>query len=89
MAVEAARADLAKARSAAKPIDALPDGSLLDAWPALDLADKRRIIASVVDEVRLSGKARDGKPMSERVQFVRDGALIQQQEIIESAIDVS
>jgi site-specific DNA recombinase len=87
MAVEAARSDLAQARSAARPIDALPDGSLLDAWPTLDIADKRRIIASVVDEVRLSGKARDGKPMAERVQFVRDSALIESQHATVSLTD--
>jgi len=78
-ALDAARQRLAELRSQSALAGELADGDLLEAWPTLDLAEKRRLLHGLLDRVvlrRADGRGKGGIPLVERTQIVLRGNVL-------------
>jgi site-specific DNA recombinase len=71
--VELAKLDLAELHSRASLLGDAPSGDLVATWPDLSVVEKRRLIAALVDGIRVSKG--DGDAVG-RVQLVRDDVVI-------------
>ena len=75
-ALDEARVTLAQLRSQTAITDELLDGGLLQAWPTLTLAEKRRLLHGLLDKVvlqRASGRGRAGTPIADRTKIMLRG----------------
>ena len=78
-AVDQARAKLETLRAQSLVIDQLPSGDLLQAWPQLELQEKRTLMHGLLDRVviqRDETKGRNPVPLSERAQIVLRGNVL-------------
>ena len=77
-AVELAQLSLTAAKSRSTLADTLPPGNLLDAWPTLPNAAKRRILAAVIDRVAIGPAEKRGQRSGHerRIQIVLTGNVI-------------
>src|SRR5215218_8925135 len=74
--LDEARQRLAELRSQSALASGLADGDLLEAWPTLDLPERRRLLHGLLDRVvlrRADGRAKSGVPPAERTQIVLRG----------------
>ena len=77
--LDEARQRLAELRSQSALANELADGDLLEAWPALSLAEKRRLLHGLLDRVvlrRADGRGKDGVSLVERTQIVLRGDVL-------------
>ena len=75
--LETAIADLAEVRNAAEAITGI-DGSLLASWPTLEVADKRRVFATLLERVELI-RRRKVAPFGVRIVW-RAGMIVTETE---------
>ena len=78
-AVDEARGELEARRAQSLVFDQLPSGDLLEAWPQLDLQEKRTLMHGLLDRVVLrrdETKGRNPAPLSERTQIVLRGNVL-------------
>jgi site-specific DNA recombinase len=72
------RQRLAELHSQSALAGELADGDLLEAWPALDLSERRRLLHGLLDRVvlrRADGRGK-GVPLAERTQIVLRGNVL-------------
>jgi DNA invertase Pin-like site-specific DNA recombinase len=75
-AVDQARAELEALRARSLVLDQLPSGDLREAWPQLELQEKRTLMHGLLERVVLrrdESKGRNPAPLSERTQIVLRG----------------
>jgi site-specific DNA recombinase len=73
------RQRLAELRSQSALASELADGDLLEAWPTLDLSERRRLLHGLLDRVvlrRADGRGKGGVPLVERTQIVLRGNVL-------------
>ena len=78
-AVDRARAELEGLRAQSLVLDQLPSGDLREAWPQLELQEKRTLMHGLLDRVVLQrdeSKGRNPKPLSDRAQIVLRGNVL-------------
>jgi site-specific DNA recombinase len=79
--LELAKLELAEATSEGRLYGDIPSGDLLAAWPQLSIKRRRQLIGAFVDRVNVR-RAPDGNlAVADRVQFVRDGAVIAPEQV--------
>ena len=71
--LEAAKHEHAEALRETRVYGDTPSGDLLAAWPTLSIQHRRRLLASFVDEVRVS---QGNGSLAKRVKFIRDDKAI-------------
>ncbi len=77
--LDEARQQLAELTSQSTLIAELTSGDLLEAWPALTIQEKRRLLHGFLDRVvlrRSPGRGKDAAPVSERTQIVMRGNVL-------------
>jgi len=75
-ALDQARATLAQVRSQSALAEALGDGDLLQAWPSLNVQERRRLMHGLLERVivtRADRRGRHARPIGERAQIVLRG----------------
>jgi hypothetical protein len=75
-ALDQARRELADLRSHSALAAEIADGDLLEAWPELTVAEKRRLMHGLLEQVivqRATGRGRHANPLSERTKIVLRG----------------
>jgi hypothetical protein len=73
------RQRLAELHSQSALAGELADGDLLEAWPALDLSERRRLLHGLPDRVvlrRADGRGKGGVPLVKRTQIVLRGNVL-------------
>jgi site-specific DNA recombinase len=78
-AVDQARAELEALRAQSLVLDQLPSGDLREAWPRLELQEKRTLMHGLLERVVLRRdecKGRNPAPLSERTQIVLRGNVL-------------
>jgi site-specific DNA recombinase len=71
--LEAAKHEHAEAMRETKVYGDVPSGNLLASWPTLSIQHRRRLLASFIDEIRVS---QGNGSVAKRVKFIRDGKTI-------------
>jgi DNA invertase Pin-like site-specific DNA recombinase len=71
--LELAKHAHAEASRESRVYDDVPSGDLLASWPTLSIQHQRRLLASFVDEVRVS---QGNGSVARRVKFIRDGKAV-------------
>jgi site-specific DNA recombinase len=71
--LEAAKLEHAEALRETRVYGDTPSGDLLTSWPTLSIQHRRRLLASFIDEVRVS---QGNGSVAKRVKFIRDGKAI-------------
>jgi site-specific DNA recombinase len=77
--LDQARQRLTELRSQSALASELADGDLLEAWPTLDLSERRRLLHGLLDRVvlrRADGRGKAGIPLVERTQIVLRGNVL-------------
>ena len=77
--LDESRQRLAELRSQSALAGELADGDLLEAWPTLDLSERRRLLHGLLDRVvlrRADGRGKGGVPLVERTQIVLRGNVL-------------
>jgi site-specific DNA recombinase len=77
--LDEARQRLAELRSKSALASELADGELLEAWPTLALAERRRLLHGLLDRVvlrRADGRGKGAVPAAERTQIVLRGNVL-------------
>jgi site-specific DNA recombinase len=77
--LDEARQRLVELRSQSALASELADGDLLEAWPTLDLSERRRLLHGLLDRVvlrRAKGRGKSGAPLDERAQIVLRGNVL-------------
>jgi hypothetical protein len=70
---------LTELRSQSALASELADGDLLEAWPTLDLAERRRLLHGLLDRVvlrRADGRAKSRVALATRTQIVLRGNVL-------------
>jgi hypothetical protein len=78
-ALDEAREALTQARSQSALAEELAEGDLLQAWPALTIQERRRLMHGLLDRVvvtRADRRGRHARPIGERTQVVLRGGSI-------------
>jgi site-specific DNA recombinase len=77
--LDQARQRMTELRSQSALANELADGDLLEAWPTLSLAERRRLLHGLLDRVvlrRADGRGKSGVPLVERTQIVLRGNVL-------------
>lgn len=77
--LDEAREALGALGAQSKLAEELTNGDLLEAWPTLTIAEKRRLLHGLLDRVvvtRSDGRKKDARPVHERVQIVLRGNVL-------------
>jgi site-specific DNA recombinase len=78
-ALDEARHRLAELRSQSALASELADGDLLEAWPTLELTERRRLLHGLLERVvlgRADGRGKGSVPLAERTQIVLRGNVL-------------
>ena len=77
--LDEARVNLGALSAQSQLAEELTSGDLLEAWPTLTIAEKRRLLHGLLDRVvvtRSDGRSKDALPVDERVQIVLRGNVL-------------
>jgi len=77
--LDQARQRMTELRSQSALANELADGDLLEAWPTLSLAERRRLLHGLLDRIvlrRADGRGKSGVPLVERTQIVLRGNVL-------------